>query len=150
MTVLGMMAAAVVMASASMMTARAQEASVTKAFEHYEGVRVALATDDFKGVAPHAVALAPLAEETGGPAAKKALGSVRTATDIKQARDHFGALSAALIPAFEKAALPNVYFYRCSMVNQSWAQRGKPVQNPYMGKAMAACGAPLKTKSPAK
>jgi hypothetical protein len=30
------------------------------------------------------------------------------------------------------------------MVNQSWAQRGKDIQNPYMGKSMAACGVPAK------
>ena len=142
MKTFAMLAAAVVMSSG--MSARAQEASVTRAFEHYEGIRGALAADDLKSVAPHAVLLTPLAESIGGPAAKKALEGVRAATDIKQARDHFGALSAALIPAFEKAAIENVHFYRCSMVNQSWAQRGKPVQNPYMGKAMFTCGSPLK------
>ncbi len=142
MRMLALMVGAMVMSSG--MSAPAREVSVTKALEYYDGIRGALAADDLKSVAPHAVLLAPFAESIGGPAAKKALEGVRAATDIKQARDHFGALSTALIPAFEKAAIENVHFYRCSMVNQSWAQRGKPVQNPYMGKAMSTCGSPLK------
>jgi hypothetical protein len=134
-------------AAALMLTISAQapqEDKVMTAFEHYEGIRVALSSDQFKDVAPHAAALAPLVEAVGGPASKTALERVQRATDIKQAREHFGALSAALIPAFEKRAPEDVYFYRCSMVNQSWAQRGKTVLNPYMGKAMSSCGSPLK------
>jgi membrane fusion protein, copper/silver efflux system len=69
---------------------------------------------------------------------------VAKAGDLKTARQHFGPLSAALLPAFEKAAMKDVYFYNCSMVQQSWAQRGKAVENPYMGKGMLACGVPVK------
>ncbi|CAN5667231.1 hypothetical protein BH18ACI5_BH18ACI5_09020 [soil metagenome] len=140
-----MFATIAAVAMLSVASPRAQEDAVMKAFEHYEGMRVALSADAFNDVAHHATALAPLVEAVGGAASKTALEGVRRATDIKQAREHFGALSAALIPAFEKRALDDVYFYRCSMVNQSWAQRGKPVQNPYMGKAMASCGSPLKS-----
>ncbi|MEO7407332.1 MAG: hypothetical protein ABIZ92_10020 [Vicinamibacterales bacterium] len=128
----------------SMTSPGAQEDAVVKAFEHYEGIRVALSSDRFTDVAGHAGALAPMVEGIAGAAAKAAVDALQRATDIKQAREHFGTLSTALIPAFEKRALDDVYFYRCSMVNQSWAQRGKLVQNPYMGSAMAACGSPLK------
>ena len=117
-----------------------QETAKT-AFDHYEAIRVALSTDTLKGVPEHAGALAPLAVDA---TAKKAAELLATAADLKAARQQFGVLSAALLPVFEKAALKDVHFYTCSMVNQSWAQRGKPIQNPYMGKAMAACGVPAK------
>ena len=122
----------------------AQEETVVKAFDHYEAIRAALAGDEMKDIAKHAAALAPMAESISGTEAKKAAEGLRAATDITRAREHFGAISALLIPKFEKAALKDVHFFRCSMVNRSWAQRGKDVRNPYMGKAMLACGAPAK------
>ena len=100
-----------------------------------------MSTDTLKGVPEHAAALAPLAVDAN---AKKAAQSLGTAADLKAARQQFGVLSASLLPVFEKAELKDVYFYTCSMVSQSWAQRGKPIQNPYYGKAMAACGVPAK------
>ena len=112
-------------------------------FDHYEAIRLALSTDTLKGIPEHAAALAPLLA-TSGAEAKKATEQLRAATDLKDARQHFGSLSAALLPTFEKAQLKDVYLYTCSMANQSWAQRGKPIQNPYYGKAMAACGVPAK------
>jgi hypothetical protein len=115
-----------------------------KAFDHYEAIRVALAADTVKGIAEHATALAPIAATVAGADAKKHADLVAKATDLKTARQHFGPLSAALLPAFEKAAMKDVYFYNCSMVQQSWAQRGKAVENPYMGKGMLACGVPVK------
>ena len=111
-------------------------------FDHYEEIRLALSTDTLKGIPEHAAALAQVAAI--GAEGKKATERLRTATDLKDARQHFGALSAALLPTFEKAQLKDVYLYTCSMANQSWAQRGKPIQNPYYGKAMAACGVPAK------
>lgn len=119
-----------------------QDDTVAKAFEHYEAIRVALAADHTTDVNKHAAALAPLAEKVGGKGARQAAEQVGAAGDLKTAREHFGTLSAALIPAFEKARLANVHFYTCSMVQQSWAQKGKEVQNPYYGKSMLACGSP--------
>lgn len=135
-------AATVLVLSAALATA--QEDQVRKAFEHYEAIRVALAADEIKDLARHATALAPMAEAIVGADAKKAADGVGSAREIKHAREHFGALSAALIPTFEKAALKDVHFFTCAMVKQSWAQRGKDVQNPYMGKAMLTCGVPAK------
>ena len=122
----------------------AQEEAVVKAFDHYETIRAALASDSMKDIAKHAAALAPMAESISGTEARKAAEGLRAATDIKRAREHFGVTSALLIPKFEKAALKDVHFFTCSMVNQSWAQRGKDVRNPYMGKTMLTCGVPAK------
>lgn len=117
---------------------------IRKVFDHYEAIRLALATDTLKGVSGHAAALASLMGDTASADAKKAAELVAAAADLKAARQNFGLLSAALLQTFEKAHLADVYLYTCSEVNQSWAQRGKPVRNPYMGKAMSTCGVPAK------
>ena len=122
------------------------QSDVAKTFEHYEAIRVALADDVLKGVEGHAKALLPLAEAIGGPEARKAAAGIGKARDIKVAREHFGLLSASLLPKFEAASLEGVHLFTCGMVSQSWAQRGQKVQNPYMGKSMLACGSPYEGK----
>lgn len=122
------------------------QSDAAKAFEHYEAIRVALAGDEIKGLDRHATALAPLAAALGGADAREAAEGIGEARDIKVARERFGVLSAALLPKFEAAALENVHLYTCGMVNQSWAQRGVKVQNPYMGKGMLTCGSPWEPK----
>src|SRR5688500_4756463 len=117
---------------------------VAVAFEHYEAIRVALAADHMTDVPRHAKALATLADELAVPAAKSAAHQIAATTDIKAAREHFGPLSSAIIPRFEKAKLKDVHVFTCSMVGQSWAQKGKEIQNPYYGKSMLACGTPKK------
>ena len=122
------------------------QSDAAKTFEHYEAIRAALAGDELKGVDRHATALAPLAEGLGGAEARKAAEGIGTARDIKVARERFGVLSASLLPKFEAAALEGVHLFTCGMVNQSWAQRGQKVQNPYMGKSMLTCGSPYEGK----
>ena len=120
-----------------------QEA-VGQAFEHYEAIRAALSRDTLTGVPKQAADLAAIADKVGGAAARQAAEDLGAAKDIKAARDHFGKLSAALVPAFEKAGLTGVHFFTCPMVKQSWAQKGERIENPYYGKSMATCGVPKK------
>src|SRR5205085_4176110 len=96
--------AAVLLLGSAAFTEAGQETG-NKTFDHYEAIRVALSTDTLKGVAGHASALAPLAGDVAGAAAKKAAEQLAAATDIKDARQHFATLSAAFLPAFEKAQL---------------------------------------------
>ena len=121
-----------------------QDDTIAQAFAHYEAIRAALAADHVKDVSRHATALAPLAEKVGGKEARESAEMVGAAKDLKAAREQFGKLSAALIPAFEKARLDGVNFFTCSMSEQSWAQKGKAIQNPYYGKSMLTCGTPKK------
>ena len=121
-----------------------QDDTVARAFAHYEAIRAALAADSIAGISKHAEALAPLAEKVAGGEAKKTADQVGSAKDIKAAREHFGKLSVALIPAFEKARLSGVHFFTCPMVKQAWAQKGKDIENPYYGKSMLDCGLPKK------
>jgi hypothetical protein len=138
-------AAVVFAASASF--AAAQTTPILQAFEHYEGVRVALSADKLADVAPHAKLLAAIAESAGGAEAKKHADALSGATTIEDARTHFGELSTILVPKFQAEAIPGVTAYLCSMVQKPWAQRGDKIENPYYGQSMLACGSPLPPKS---
>jgi hypothetical protein len=118
--------------------------SASSAFEHYETIRRQLSLDQMTDIDTHAEALREHARRLGGDIAAKAVDALKAASDLKTAREQFARVSSALIPAFQKAALKDVHYFTCSMVKQSWAQRGSDVQNPYMGKSMSSCGAPMK------
>ena len=123
-------------------TAKANRAAQT--FEHYEGVRAALAADRLAEVGPHAKHLAASVKAIGGPEAKKAADALVAAATIEDAREHFGALSTILVPKFQEAGIDGARAYYCGMKKLSWMQRGDKVENPYYGKSMLACGEPLK------
>ena len=125
----------------------AQSGQAAQAFEHYEAIRKALAEDSMTGVAQHATELAPLAEKIGGASARSAAQALAAAKSIDDARKHFGALSETLVPKFMEAKLPGVEGYACPMRdNKPWVQKGKEIQNPYLGKSMPGCGAPIDQK----
>ena len=123
-----------------------QEQLAARVFEPYEAVRAALSADKLDGIAEHSKNLAPLAGEFAGPEAQLAADRLGKASDLKAARDAFGALSKLLVPKLVEAKLAGVYAFACSMVKLPWAQRGEKVQNPYMGKAMPTCGTPYRAK----
>ena len=125
----------------------AQTTPAAQAFEHYEGVRKALASDKLADAAPHAKQLIATVEPVGGAEAKKSAEALAAATKIEDARKHFAALSAILVPKFQEANIPGAYAYMCSMENASWMQRGKAIENPYYGKSMLTCGTAI-TKTP--
>ena len=117
-----------------------------QAFEHYEGVRKALAADKLTDVAPHARQLSASTEAVGGAPARKAADALATAKTIEDARKQFGELSLILVPKFQQANIPGVTAFMCSMKNQPWAQRGEAVENPYFGKSMLTCGSAIPRK----
>ena len=125
----------------------AQTTPAARAFEHYEGVRKALANDKVTDAAPHAKQLVAAVEPVGGADAKKAAGALAEAKTIEDARKHFATLSAIVVPKFQEANIPGAYAYMCSMENASWMQRGKAIENPYYGKSMLTCGSAI-TKKP--
>ena len=125
---------------------QAQGKPTAQAFEHYEGVRAALAGDNFAAVATHATALAAAAEGVGGPSAKKAADQLAAAKSIEEARKHFGELSTILVPVFQKENIPGATAFMCSMKKQPWMQKGDKVENPYYGKSMLTCGSRLPAK----
>lgn len=130
-------------ASSTAQDTTAQKTTVVQAFEHYEAVRVALSSDKFADVAPHAKELATHVEAIGGQTAKKAAMQLAAAKTIEDARTHFGDLSTVLVPVFQKEKIPGTSAFMCAMKKKSWVQKGDTVQNPYYGTAMATCGSPL-------
>lgn len=124
-----------------------QTTPAARAFEHYEGVRKALANDKLADAAPHAKQLVAAVEPVGGADAKKAAEALADAKTIEDARKHFATLSAILVPKFQEANIPGAYAYMCSMENASWMQRGTAIENPYYGKSMLTCGSAI-TKKP--
>jgi hypothetical protein len=124
-----------------------QSTAAAQAFEPYEGVRKALASDNLADAGPHAKQLVATVEPVGGAEAKKAADALAAATKIEDARKHFATLSAILVPKFQEANIPGAYAYMCSMENASWMQRGKAIENPYYGKSMLTCGSEI-TKKP--
>lgn len=129
--------------STTPLSAAQKDETAAQAFEHYAAVQTALANDTLTDVDTHAKALAPLAEELAGPAARKEGEQLARAKDIEAARAQFGTLSEALVPKFMEADLPKVKGFMCDMKKKPWAQQGEEVQNPYYGKSMLTCGTPL-------
>lgn len=143
---LGMLVTGLVLgasATTSAQEATAQKTPVVQVFEHYEAVRVALSSDKFADVAPHAKALAAEVNAVGGDAAKTVATQLAAATTIEDARTHFGELSTVLVPIFQKEKIPGTFAYMCAMKKKAWVQKGDTVQNPYYGTAMPTCGSPL-------
>lgn len=139
------LALGLVWATASI-AAAAEQSSVERAFEHYERIRTALAQDTTRGLAGEAAALSRLAGEIAGEQAARMAAALAEAKDIAAARERFAALSDALVPEFLDAGLPDVHGFVCSMKGARWVQRGGSPANPYYGKAMPACGTPIKGK----
>ena len=122
---------------------------IDAAFQHYEVIRTGLAQDSMAPVPDAARALAPLAAEIAGDSAKRAADALVQAKDLNAAREQFGALSEALVPKFLEAQVAGVTGFVCPMNQKRWVQRGTKPDNPYYGKAMAACGTALKPGKPA-
>ena len=129
--------------AASLQEPSKQQRPALQAFEHYDAVRAALATDKLAPVAAHAKQLAEHAEQLGGADAKKAADALAAAKSLEDARKHFGDLSAILVPVFQAEAIPGAFAFICSMKEKTWIQKGDKVANPYYGRKMRTCGSPL-------
>ncbi len=116
-------------------------------FEKYSKVQTALANDSLQGVAENALAIAQAVKgdplNTFRAAVAEQAESLAKAADLAAARDAFKALSQALIEySSENPQVAGLYRQvHCSMANADWLQTDSVVNNPYLGKAMAQCGA---------
>ena len=111
----------------------------------YLQVQVALAGDQFSGIAAHAKAIETAATALGSGAEKLVDGAKKlgAAADIAAARTAFGELSAALAAYAEATKSTfgkDVRLAYCPMVNKPWLQKDKEIRNPYYGAAMLTCG----------
>lgn len=111
----------------------------------YLEMQAQLAADKFDGLPTLSQGIILQAAQMGpaGEAIGKAVSAVEAATDLKTARDAFGALSDAVIAAARAegwAQLPDVKVAYCPMVKRSWLQTGDKIRNPYYGSKMLECG----------
>lgn len=75
------------------------------------------------------------------PALRKAADALVAASTLPAARDAFGELSKSVV-AWRKLAGKGPDVAYCPMVSHEWLQPPESdVENPYLGKAMAGCGA---------
>jgi hypothetical protein len=111
----------------------------------YLQVQVALASDQFTGVAPLAEAIQQAAAPLGSDAEPIVEGAKKlgAATDIAAARTAFGEVSSALAAYAEKTNSglgPDVRLAFCPMLKKPWLQKGTDIRNPYYGASMLTCG----------
>ena len=114
----------------------------------YLSLQTALAADDLAASQKAAAALE--ASLTDGPL-KSAAQTLKGASDLKQAREAFHAISNILIPVFEHSDSETpLYLAHCPMAfgntGADWIQVDEKLANPYFGSMMLRCGTikPLK------
>jgi len=103
----------------------------------------ALARDSMVGVRGQAVALRDAAAAANLPAVAGAAADLSKQTTLDAARRSFGVLSDALVAyarAHEDVRAAGVRVAYCPMARKSWLQKDGPVENPYYGRRMRACG----------
>jgi uncharacterized protein DUF3347 len=135
--VLAMLACAAVSAG----TSEAMKAIVAS----YLDIQSQLVADKLDTVKGQAHAIGAQAAKMGKPGEGivSSAAAVEQAADLKAARDAFGGLSEAVIAAAKADGWSDVSGLKlayCPMVKRSWLQSAEAIQNPYYGKAMAACG----------
>ena len=128
---------------------------------HYYFIQKKLASDTTDGIAASAAKLADISRraaqtDTRSGAQLTALAQAAAklqTTDLKTARNGFGAVSNRLIAylqAAEAKRQPPYQFY-CPMVKQNWLQPDKDIRNPYYGSSMLKCGELVQSdKAPAQ
>lgn len=116
---------------------------MTAMFEAYTKVQISLANDDFdaaKKAAKH------LRHQSGDLEASAE--AVASASTIEEMRSKFGAFSESIMKLAEEAGYDKLSAFHCPMALEgkgaNWLQEGAQVMNPYLGKSMLHCGAPIK------
>jgi mono/diheme cytochrome c family protein len=106
-------------------------------------LHTALAHETLAGVSTHAAALRDAAIAANDRAVAAAAVELARQTNIADARRAFGAVSDALVAyarSHTEVRTAGVRAAYCPMLRKSWLQQDGPVQNPYYGRRMLACG----------
>jgi len=122
---------------------RAASAPASPLMEAALAIHAALSRDTIAGVAAQASTLRDAATAVKASAVATAANDLERQKTLADARRAFGTLSDALIvyarstPAVRESGIRVAY---CPMVKKSWLQKDGPVENPYYGSRMLACG----------
>ena len=111
----------------------------------YLQVQVALAADQFEGIASPARAIEVAATALGkeGENLADRARALAATKDIAAARTAFGEMSRELEAYAEKtkSTFPSdVRLAYCPMADKNWRQKGQEIRNPYYGAGMLTCG----------
>ena len=143
----------------------AAEAALAQAMDSYDRLRALLAADRTDGLADPARALALSLRQAKAhvsnpgeahclESAAEAADRITTARSLADTRSAFAEVNRWLLPFL--AADPHLsagrHAFTCSMApgHPSWVQRSERPENPYLGRAMSTCGAPLAWTSTSK
>jgi Protein of unknown function (DUF3347) len=148
---LRMIAAGIVLALAHVSEAAPPPKSADPLVESYLSIQRSLAADSTAGVSASAQKLATEARRRAQESAEKAslmrltkAAEAMQGNDLKTLRDGFKELSRAMVVYLDAAPVAGLGVYYCPMAKARWVQKTGPVANPYLGKAMATCGTPVK------
>ena len=114
--------------------------------ENYQKIQQALAADSLKIIPESAAPISKAVRNDPDKLLPAVLAQqadkLSKDQDLKVAREDFKALSATLIAYLEKAKVRTTGYQEnyCPMVKASWLQKGKKINNPYVGKSMSGCG----------
>lgn len=143
------------------------KAAAQRVLAAYEAARQALAADSVSGLDLAAreldvalpVVLRELAGVANAEALVTALEEARASAlllgadkDVAIARDHFAALSQALVALVraDPSLSHGLYLFECTMTKgyNRWLQPQPQIENPYQGSDMLSCGDPLDMSAP--
>jgi len=130
--------------------------STDQLLDQYFLIQKSLASDSTSGVAAAAAQLAKISRQSAGTESRTKTQLIAVAdaaaklqaTELKSARNGFGALSDALITYLQETQAkrnPPYQFY-CPMVKKNWLQPDKEIRNPYYGSSMLKCGELIQPK----
>ena len=136
LTILSVLAAALITAPAPAKEASKELAACLKA---YHEVHEALAKDDLAGAKKAATDLAEKATPAKCVSTAKHAADLAQSNSLENAREHFKPISDECIKMAE--GVDGQYVFHCPMAKSQWLQTdSKQVSNPYMGKKMPTCG----------
>ena len=136
LTILSVLAAALITAPAPAKEASKEMAACLKA---YHEVHDALAKDDLAGAKKAASDLAEKATPAKCVSTAQHASELAKSTSLESAREHFKPISEECIKMAE--GVDGQYVFHCPMAKSQWLQTdNKKVSNPYMGKKMPTCG----------
>lgn len=104
----------------------------------YGKIHAALVAEDLEAAKQAAFALAENAKAAETVALEKETRVLADSKDLAEARERFKTVSKELM-AFVQGE-KGYYIGSCPMAHAVWIQTDRKVRNPYMGKAMLACG----------
>lgn len=114
--------------------------------QDYQKIQEALASDTLKPVATFAQSISRSVRNDRDKRLPNSLADqadkLSKDKDLKSAREDFKALSSTLIAYLEKENIKGTGYQQnfCPMAKASWLEKGKDMNNPYLGKSMPGCG----------